>query len=104
MMSVLEYATDVNKTIEEILKLCKKLDINCNTEDDMLSEDDIIVLDNEISNDDDIEDIDDIIEEDILDDDELEKDLRINTTQDKSVVKMKKKDIPINKDDNSKYL
>ena len=51
MMSVLEYATDVNKTIEEILKLCKKLDINCNTEDDMLSEDDIIVLDNEISND-----------------------------------------------------
>ena len=104
MMSVLEYATDVNKTIEAILKLCKKLDINCNTEDDMLSEDDIIVLDNEISNDDDIEDIDDIIEEDILDDDELEKDLRINTTQDKSVVKMKKKDIPINKDDNSKYL
>ena len=104
MMSVLEYATDVNKTIEEILKLCKKLDINCNTEDDMLSEDDIIVLDNEISNDDDIEDIDDIIEEDFLDDDELEKDLRINTTQDKSVVKMKKKDIPINKDDNSKYL
>ena len=68
MMSVLEYATDVNKTIEEILKLCKKLDINCNTEDDMLSEDDIIVLDNEISNEDDIEDIDDIIEEDILDD------------------------------------
>ena len=104
MMSVLEYATDVNKTIEEILKLCKKLDINCNTEDDMLSEDDIIVLDNEITNEDDIEDIDDIIEEDILDDDELEKDLRINTTQDKSVVKMKKKDIPINKDDNSKYL
>ena len=104
MMSVLEYATDVNKTVEEILKLCKKLDINCSNEDDMLSEDDIILLDNEISNDEDIEEFDEIIEEEILDDDELEKDLRINTIEDKSVVKMKKKDTPIKKDDNSKYL
>lgn len=104
MMSVLEYATDVNKTVEEILKLCKKLDINCNNEDDMLSEDDIILLDNEISIDEDIKEFEEIIEEEILDDDELEKDLRINTVEDKSVVKMKKKDTPIKKDDNSKYL
>ncbi len=103
MMSVLEYANDVNKTVEEILKLCKKLDIDCNDSYDMLSEDDIILLDNEISNDEDTEDIE-IIEEEILDDDELEKDLRINTIEDKSVVKMKKKDTPIKKDDNSKYL
>ena len=104
MMSVLEYATDVNKTVEEILKLCKKLDINCNNEDDMLSEDDIILLDNEISIDEDIKEFEEIIEEEILDDDELEKDLRINTVEDKSVVKMKKKDTAIKKDDNSKYL
>lgn len=103
MMNVLEYANDVNKTVEEILKLCKKLDIDCNNSYDMLSEDDIILLDNEISNDEDTEDIE-IIEEEILDDDELEKDLRINTIEDKSVVKMKKKDTPIKKDDNSKYL
>lgn len=103
MMSVLEYATDVNKTVEEILKLCKKLDINCSNEDDILSEDYIILLDNEISIDEDIEEFEEIIEE-ILDDDELEKDLRINTIEDKSVVKMKKKDTPIKKDDNSKYL
>ena len=103
MMNVLEYANDVNKTVEEILKLCKKLDIDCNDSYDMLSEDDIILLDNEISNDEDTEDIE-IIEEEILDDDELEKDLRINTIEDKSVVKMKKKDTPIKKDDNSKYL
>ena len=102
MMNVLEYANDVNKTVEEILKLCKKLDIDCNDSYDMLSEDDIILLDNEISNDEDTEDIE-IIEEEILDD-ELEKDLRINTIEDKSVVKMKKKDTPIKKDDNSKYL
>ena len=104
MMSVLEYATDVNKTVEEVLKLCKKLDINCNNDDDILSEDDIILLDNEISNDEDIEEFEDVIEEEMLDDDELEKDLRINTVEDKSVVKMKKKDTPIKKDDNSKYL
>ena len=103
MMNVLEYANDVNKTVEEILKSCKKLDIDCNDSYDMLSEDDIILLDNEISNDEDTEDIE-IIEEEILDDDELEKDLRINTIEDKSVVKMKKKDTPIKKDDNSKYL
>lgn len=99
MMNVLEYAIDVNKSAEDILKLCKKLDINCTNEDDMLSEDDIILLDNEISNEEDIYDIDD----EILDDDELEKELRIKE-EDASVVKMKKKDTPIKKDDNIKYL
>ena len=94
----------MKRAVEEILKLCKKLDINCNNEDDMLSEDDIILLDNEISIDEDIKEFEEIIEEEILDDDELEKDLRINTVEDKSVVKMKKKDTPIKKDDNSKYL
>ena len=28
MMSVLEYANDVDKKVEEILTLCKKMDIN----------------------------------------------------------------------------
>ena len=46
MMSVFEYASDVNKTVEAILKKCKELGINVNTKDDMLSEDDIIELDN----------------------------------------------------------
>lgn len=103
MMNVLEYASDVNKSVEEILNLCKKLDINCTTDTDMLNEDDIILLDNEISND---EVESEVYEDDeeILDDDELEKDLRIETTQDDSVVKMKKKDTIIKKKDNSKYL
>lgn len=48
MMSILEYAMDVNKTVEEILALCKKLDISYNDENDMLSDEDIILLDNEI--------------------------------------------------------
>ena len=50
MMSVSEYANDVDKDIEYIFELCKKLNINANQEDDMLSDDDIILLDNEIEN------------------------------------------------------
>ena len=50
MMSVSEYAIDVDKSVEDIFELCKKLNINANQEDDMLSDDDIILLDNEIAN------------------------------------------------------
>jgi translation initiation factor IF-2 len=50
MMSVTEYAEDVNKSIDEIFKLCNSLGINVSNEDDMLSDDDIILLDNEIAN------------------------------------------------------
>ena len=48
MMSVLEYANDVNKKVEFVLELCKKLDIKANNPDDMLADDDIILLDNEL--------------------------------------------------------
>ena len=48
MMSVLEYAEDVNKTVSEILSLCKKLNISANDEEDMLDEDAITLLDNSI--------------------------------------------------------
>ena len=50
MMSVLEYAQDVNKSVEEIFKLCEKLNINVSNEDDMLDQDDITELDSEIEN------------------------------------------------------
>lgn len=49
-MSVYEYASDMNKSVNEILDLCKKLDIKVNCSDDELSDDDIILLDNEIEN------------------------------------------------------
>ena len=49
MMSVKEYAVDVNMESKEILDLCKKLGINAQDFNDMLSEDDIILLDNEIA-------------------------------------------------------
>ena len=47
-MNILEYALDVNKTKEEILELCKRLDISASNDDDILSDDDITLLDNEI--------------------------------------------------------
>ena len=46
MMSVSEYALDVDKSVSEILNLCKKLELSISNEDDMLSDDDIIMLDN----------------------------------------------------------
>ena len=46
MMSVLEYANDVNKTVAEILRKCEELNINVSNEEDMLSEEDIVNLDN----------------------------------------------------------
>ena len=104
MMSVKEYAVDVDKTVEEILELCKNLNINASNEEDMLSEDDIIILDNELPTEDEQEEIEDnSYEEEVVDDDELEKDLRIETTQDKSTVKMKKKPVS-NKKDTKDYL
>ena len=48
MMSVLEYAIDVSKNPEVILKKCKELGINVNSKNDMLSEEDIIILDNSL--------------------------------------------------------
>jgi len=50
MMSVIDYANDVNISVENIFELCNKLGINVNDKDDMLSDDDIILLDNEIEN------------------------------------------------------
>ena len=42
MMSLKEYAVDVDKTLEDIIKLCEKLEIKAKKEDDMLTEEDII--------------------------------------------------------------
>ena len=64
MMSVLEYANDVNKPIEEITKLCQKLNIAIEDENTMLDDDAIIMLDNEIANLTSEDNLDNIDEED----------------------------------------
>ena len=49
MMSVKDYANDVNLSVAEILKKCNEMQIEVKNGDDELSEDDIIILDNAIS-------------------------------------------------------
>ena len=48
MMSVSEYASDVGKTVKDILNLCNKLGLSVTNEDDMLDDEAIILLDNEL--------------------------------------------------------
>jgi len=66
MMSVLEYANDMNKTVSEILKKCQELNISAVNEEDMLDEDAITELDNVFANmeeADNSEELDEIVDE-----------------------------------------
>lgn len=76
MMSVLEYAQDVNKTVEEILEKCKELGIDANTEEDLLDQDGITILDNAfpVGEEIDLEEaLEDLVEE-IIEQEEIEVD------------------------------
>lgn len=75
MMSVLEYAQDVNKTVEEILKKCKELGISVSTEEDMLDDEAITILDSaiDVTPEDEEEALDDLVEE-IIEQEEIEVD------------------------------
>ena len=53
MMSVLEYAEDVNKKVSEVLKKCKEFNIAVTNEDDMLDDGAITELDSAFANEDD---------------------------------------------------
>ena len=105
MMSVSEYAIDVDKSVEDIFELCKKLNITANQEDDMLSDDDIILLDNEIENgstNNDREEINDFSEEEFEDsyEDELEEvEIKATIKSNKKTPKNKKDDRDSKKND-----
>ena len=87
MMSVEEYALDTNSTVSNVLEICKRINIKASSKEDMLSEDDIIILDNELANMENEEQQDDTY----VDDDELERDVRISVEKpDTSETKMKK--------------
>ena len=47
MMSVLDYALDMDRTVEEVLEKCDLLGIEVQNEDDYLDDDAIVLLDNE---------------------------------------------------------
>ena len=67
MMTVEEYALDVNKSVFDVLKKCEELGINATDENYMLSEDDIVELDNVVEQISDEEELDEeeIYEENI---------------------------------------
>ena len=75
-MTILEYAEDVEKSVEEIKKLCEKLGINKSNEDDLLDQDEITMLDSELANttitsDSSEEEVTEEVEENEYDDDEF---------------------------------
>ena len=97
MMSVSEYANDVDKSVEDIFELCRKLNINANQEDDMLSDDDIIILDNEIASttddnkeDTEIESFDEDEFEDSYEEELDEVEIKATVKNNKKVAKVKK--------------
>ena len=100
MMSVLEYANDVNKKVEFVLELCKKLDIKANNLDDMLTDDDIILLDNELENIDTNEDTEHDVIEDNMDDFEDSYEEELEEVKVVATVKKKKKGPKKDKKDN----
>ena len=69
-MSIKEYALDVDRSIEEVFELCKKLDIFYQDEDTILDDYDITMLDNELVA---IDESSNISEEDDVLDEKVEK-------------------------------
>lgn len=84
MMSVLEYAQDVNKSVNEILKECRELGINVNGEDDLLSEDDIIELDSFVDNIVDDETVEDLVNDIKINEEELDNSIPVQKLKKKS--------------------
>lgn len=98
MMTVLEYADDMNKKVEEIIVACKKLSIKINEETDLLSDEDITILDNYFSSEIDEEyDIDNEIDE-IVEDIKDTKKIDVDNSVSKQKLK-KKNDTAKNKKD-----
>jgi len=79
-MSVKEYAIDVNKSVKEILKKCKELNINVLDEESMLDEEAITELDNVIANEEEITEFED--EEELIEQEKKKQD-NVNKTNKK---------------------
>lgn len=73
MMSVEEYAVDINKTTTEVLNMCERLNIIVKDTSDMLDEEAIIELDNAFATDDDeeIEEIEVVVDNKKVDNDQV---------------------------------
>lgn len=96
MMSVEEYALDINKSVNEILRKCEELGLKASDALDMLSEDDIIELDNVIWDDDEL--LDDIAE-DLAEKVAVTENIDIDNTVKKQKLKKKNNNSVSNKKD-----
>lgn len=99
MMSVLEYAQDVNKPVEEILETCKRLGITVTDKEDMLDDESITLLDNDVASslDTDLEEaiedrVEEIIDESKIEVDNTVKKEKLNTKKKKVMPKQQKKE------------
>ncbi len=89
MMSVLEYAEDVNKSVSEVLKKCSELGIGATDEEYMLDEYEITELDNTLNTELDDEEI-----ENLAEDVAVKENIDMDNTIKKQ--KLKKKSVAIN--------
>ena len=99
MMSVIEYAQDMNKEVSIVLKKCKELGIDANLEDDLLDDEGITLLDNYFQNE--VFEEEEFDEEEFIENETVEvvvSNQKINHDNVKKVQKLKKKqDVKVNK-------
>ncbi len=90
MMSVREYAEDINREVSLVLEKCFELDIDVKNEDDMLDEEAIIMLDNSFDED--------------VSDEEIEEEVALEEREMKTVKVDKKKPVKLPKKNDKKTL
>ncbi len=94
MMSVREYAEDINREVSLVLEKCFELDIDVKNEDDLLDEEAIIMLDNSF----------DEVNEEVIDE-EIEEEVALEEREMKTVKADKKKPVKLpKKTENKKSL
>jgi translation initiation factor IF-2 len=87
MMSVLEYAEDMNKTVSEVLRQCKELNIKVSNEDDTLDDEAITELDAFFANDNDnledsLEEMEVVVDNKVINNDEVQTKQRLKKKTD----------------------
>ncbi|MFV0275239.1 MAG: translation initiation factor IF-2 [Bacilli bacterium] len=90
MMTVFEYASDINKEVTEVLNKCKILGINATSKDDTLDQISIVELDNTFENEEKSDKIDEEIEDEISLEEEAKSILKVDVSIKKEKIVNKK--------------
>ena len=106
-MNLNDYASDIGKTVEEVMSLCDSLGIEYKDAETILSDDDIIMLDNNLPPDDGDE-VTEVSEEQLIEEEqediaeELAKNTKIDLDNSQKFEKVKKKQV--NKENKTNFL